>query len=232
MMMAKNNILIVALLILILIGGGVYLRQNNESTPAQSESSIASNASGALKTVLDVANEISGITSGAVFNFEVTSIDGKFANFGVLRYKDEVRGDSVVDEHSVVFREIGGSGMAEVGRDTNKVVSFRRNVPSFVGGEYPADEIESRARQFLTRIYPEFQNLESSLTFSPGMKGVRLNNGNYFYRWDDTSYKLPEGLSMEVAPHLQVGVTSSGFIFAYENTLQLYRALSQSDFSQ
>lgn len=222
---ARNNIIIGALfVVLLLVGVVIYVSQNKGFSPSQSESFV-DQASDELKDVLNVANEISGITSGAVFNFEVASTDGRFANFGILRYRDEVRGDSAIEEHAVIFREIGGNGNAEVDRGTNKVVSFRRSVPSFAIGEYPAAEIESRVRQFLARVYPEFQSMESSLTFNPGMKGTRLNNGNYFFRWDDTVYKVPEGLSMEVDPNIQVGITSSGYIFSYENTIQLYRAL-------
>lgn len=226
---ARNNIIIGALFVVLLVGVVIYVSQNKGFSPSQSESFV-DQASDELKDVLNVANEISGITSGAVFNFEVTSTDGRFANFGVLRYRDDVRGDTVVEEHAILFKEIGGSGNAEVERGTNKVVSFRRSVPSFATGEYPAAEIESRVRQFLARVYPEFQSMESSLTFNPGMKGTRLNNGNYFFRWDDTSFKVPEGLSIDVAPNIQVGITTSGFIFAYENTIQLYYALSENDF--
>lgn len=226
----KNKFIIWVILIIFLAGSGIYFWQNKESVPVRSETAITKEASESLMNVLNVANEISGITSGAIFNFEVTSTDGRFANFGVLRYRDEVRGDTVIEEHAILFKEVGGSGNAEVERGTKKVVSFRRQVPDFVTGGYPSQEIESRVRSFLSRAYPEFQNMESSLTFSPGMKGTRLNNGNYFFRWDDTSYKVPEGLSMDVTPNIQVGNTASGFIFAYENTVQLYRALSQGDF--
>lgn len=226
----KNKFIIGVILIILLAGAGIYFWQNKESVPVRSETAITKKASESLMNVLKVANEISGITSGAVFNFEVASIDGKFANFGVVRYRDEVRGDTTVEEHAVIFREIGGSGNAEVERGTNKVVSFRRQVPDFATGEYPASEIESRVHAFLSRAYPEFQSIESSLAFNPGMKGTRLNNGNYFFRWDDTSYKVSEGLSMDIAPNIQVGITASGFIFVYENTIQLYRALSQGDF--
>jgi len=77
--------------------------------PAQTQEStqeVVSRATNSLKTVADAANEISGITSGAVFTFEVADTDGHFANFGLVRYVNEVKAEPVVEEHAVTFREI------------------------------------------------------------------------------------------------------------------------------
>jgi len=105
------------------------------------------------------------------------------------------------------------------------VISLHRAVPEFVGGEYPMDEIERIAKAFLEKIYPDFKNIESTLTPDQNMKGARLNNGNYFFRWDDVAYKdtLPEGVQVEVDPFIQIGITASGFIFSYDNTVALSR---------
>lgn len=201
----------------------------NRDMPAQtqvSQQEAVNRATDSLKAVADAANEVSGITSGAVFTFEVADTDGHFANFGLVRYVNEVKADPVVEEHAVTFREIGegSNGNAEVDKATGQVISMHRRTVSF-GGELPADTIEQRARQFLARVYPEFTAIESSLVFTPNMKGARLNTGNYFFRWEDRDYKttLPEGIHTDIDPFIAVGITSSGFIFSYDNTIDLYR---------
>lgn len=200
----------------------------NRDMPAQiqvSEQEAVSRATDSLKAVADAANEISGITSGAVFTFEVANTDGHFANFGLVRYVNEVKADPIVEEHAITFREIGegSTGNAEVDRATGQVISMHRRTVSF-GGELPADMIEQQARQFLTKVYPEFTAIESSLVFTPSMKGARLNNGNYFFRWEDRGYKntLPKGIHTDIDPFIAVGITSGGFIFSYDNTIDLY----------
>lgn len=180
----------------------------------------------ALRSVVAIANELSGIKSGAVFNFEIADTDGHFANFGLVRYVNEVKADPVVEEHAVTFRETGkgSTGNAEVDSVTNQVVSMHRRTVDF-GGELSVTEIEQRARQFLERVYPDFKTVEPSLTFDSGMKGSRLNNGNYLFRWNDLNYAktLPDGVHTDVDPFVQVGITSSGFIFSYDNTVNEYR---------
>jgi hypothetical protein len=178
-----------------------------------------------LRTFVDAANDVSGIESGAAFDYSFVEY-GNSANFGILRCLDEVRCDHAVGKQVAKFQQPNqpSPDSAEVDAETNQIVSLHRAVPGFLGDEYPEEEIESRAREFLNRVYPNFSTIESTLTFNPGMKGVRLNNGNYFYRWDDESYVLPDGLSTDVPPFIQVGITASGFIFGYDNTIDLYRS--------
>lgn len=224
--------LIVAFSTLLLIGlVTLYWWQRGDALSVQPQSDqqdvIRNRATNALKAVADVANEVSGITSGAVFTFEVADTDGHFANFGLVQYVNEVKADPVVEEHAVTFRETGegSSGNAEVDSVTNQVISMHRRTVDF-GGELPAAEIEQRARQFLERVYPDFKTVELSLTFDPGMKGSRLNNGNYFFRWNDLNYAktLPDGVHTDIDPFVQVGITANGFIFSYDNTIPLYRS--------
>lgn len=226
----KHKALLATVFGALLIAGivALYRWQRGDALLVQPQSDsrefVEVRATDALKAVVDVANELSGITSGAVFTFEPENPDGTFSNFGIVRYRDEVRADTI-GEHAFIFRELGGNGQAEVDRNTYHVASMHRGVPDFVSGKYPADEIEDTVRQFLTRVYPEFANIESSLTFDSGMKGVRLNDGNYFFRWNDEQFALPAGLNMDIPSHIQVGITSSGFIFSYNNTVALYRNL-------
>ena len=151
---------------------------------------------------------------------------GNPTNFGILRCMNEVRCDNVVQKQVANFQQSNqpSPDLAEIDINTNTVVSFHRAVPAFVGGEYTSEQVEKITRDFLEQVYPEFKTIESTLTFTPGMKGVRLNNGNYFFRWNDEQFKLPDGLSTDVPPFVQVGITASGFIFSYDNTIPLYRS--------
>lgn len=229
----KYKTLLITIFVVLLIVGlsTLFWWQKSNILPTQPQSNqqdvMKNNATNALKVVADVANEVSGITSGAVFTFDVADMDGHFANFGLLKYVNEVKADPVVEEHAIVFREIGdgSAGNAEVDSATNQVVSMHRRVADF-GSELSATEIEQRARQFLERVYPDFKTIEPSLTVVVNMKGTRLNNGNYFFRWDDLNYKntLPDGIHTDVDPFVQIGITANGFIFSYDNTIPLYRS--------
>ena len=228
---SKNKIFLATSTVVLLVAGLVilYTWQKDSAVPLQSSSDqvVVENATNALKGVVELANQLSGVDS--IFAYEVTDEDGRFANFGIVRYHDDVRADSVVEEHAVTFQETGdgATGHAEVDRNTNQVVSMHRKSLNS-GKELPAGDIEKIARQFLERAYPDFKAIEPTLTFNPGMKGSRLNNGNYFFRWNDLAYKqtLPDGVNVELDPFVQVGITASGFIFSYENTIPLYRSQS------
>jgi hypothetical protein len=182
-----------------------------------------------LRAFVDAANEASGIQSGAAFNYSLTGT-GNPTNFGIMRCRDEVRCDSVIEKRVAKFQQLNqpSPDTAEVDMDTNVVVSLHRAIPEFVGGELPRAEVERIAHEFLAHAYPDFETVESTLTFDPGMKGTRLNNGNYFFRWVDEQYAVP-GLDVEIAPFVQVSVTANGFIFGYENTIELSRNLSWDD---
>lgn len=216
--------------ILIAIGAvALYLWQRGDAPLVQTQSDsrdfVEARATDALKAVVDAANELSGITSGAMFTFEPENPDGKFTNFSIVRCRDEVRCDTVAEEHAFVFREIGGSGIAEVDRGTYQVIAMQRRVPDFVGNEeYPREQLEATVRAFLDRVYPDFKAIEPALTFSPGMKGARLNNGNYFFRWEASTPTLPDGMQAEL-PYIQVGITASGFIFSYGNTIPFFNSV-------
>jgi len=181
---SKHKILlavIFAVLLIVSLSILYWWQSSNALQPQLDQQAVIEiRATNALKAVTDVANEVSGITSGAVFTFEIADIDGHFANFGLVRYVDEVKTDPVVEEHAVNFREIGQgfAGNAEVDSVTNQVVSMHRRIVD-LGGELSATEIEQRVRQFLERVYPDFKTIEPSLTVAVNMKGARLNNGSW-----------------------------------------------------
>lgn len=215
-------------LAVILLVAGIYFyyianRGTDHPGPA-SEELIKQNAADTLKHVVDVANELSGITSGAVFNFEIDAVDGRSANFGMYRLDSEVGGESLVEEHFVTFRNQNYT--SEVAQ-SGGVVAMHRPVPEFAVGSgrtFPVEELEARARQFVERIYPEFASIESKLEYDPGSKSAPGVATNHFFRWNDKNYRktLPSGVEIDLDPFIQVGITASGFIFSYNNTVPLY----------
>jgi len=202
-------------------------RAEIQNTAAEQEI-VKAQATEALKSVVDVANELSGITSGAVFNFEIDDLDGRSANFGIVQYVDDVKGERIVEEHMVTFRETSSpqSNFAEVDRDTNRVISMHRPVLDFAasGDALSAEKLEAIARKFVERVYPEFTN-GSRLEFDQGSKDAPAKATNRFYRWNDKQFAVPDELDMDIPPFIQVGINARGFIFSYDNTVQLYRNL-------
>lgn len=214
--------------VILLVGVGIYAYSANPKTePLEQQNPTGPEVRiDSLRSFVDTMNKASGILSGAVFNY-VPNGTGNATNFGIVRCVDEVRCDIVVRNEVAKFQQPNSPSpdLAEVDMKRSWVVSVHRAIPSYeIKGELPPAEIERIAREFLIEVYPEFLNIESSLTFSPGMKGARLNNGNYFFRWNDEKYTVSEGLMMDIPPFVQVGITASGFIFSYDNTIPLYHS--------
>lgn len=220
----------VAIIIIASITGFVIYNNDLKSKSLGSHIPAEQAGTEVLREFLDVANQLSGIMSGAVFNYSLVG-NGNPTNFGIMDCRDEVRCDLVAEKQVAKFQQPNqpSPDTAEVDTDTNMVVSLHRAVPSFVGGELPQEEVERIMQEFLLRVYPEFESIKSNLTFDLGMKDARLNNGNYFFRWNDKRYAVPDGLTMDLPPFIQVGITAGGFIFSYTNTIPLYRELLRDD---
>lgn len=216
--------------------GGYYLlgyQASNSGDMAQKEGSVSqtglSQATAALKSAVEA-------TGGAAYDFSAQPTYGHFANFGIVKHVNEVKSVGLVNESAIIFTGSTDNDNAEVDPKTNQVVSLHRSTDySNTAPAKSEAEIETAVRAFLAKVYPNFAQIESTLTFTPSMKGVRLNNGNYFYDWEDNNYakQLPSGVEAERAPFIQVGITASGQIFSYNNTIDLYRnALSEFSLTQ
>lgn len=217
-------ILIIVVFIFWISRGGVLDVLNPAEREMKEQMNTSSQATEALRSVVDVASELSRWKASAQLNFEIVDTDGRSANFGIVKY-DGVRGERIVEEHVVQFVEIVGAsrGSAEVDLATNRVIAMHRSTPDGFEGE-PIDEPEKIARQFVERVYPEFTAIESTLEYDPGSK-TNPQGTNYFFRWNDKRFAVPSGLDMDIPPFIQVGITSSGIIFSYDNTIQLYHNL-------
>lgn len=227
----KNTVIGLVAIVLVAVGGyyAFVHKTPGSGNVAPVEGSVSQTeldrATASLKSAINVADQLSG-TTGTSFNFQPEPTYGHYGNFGVVQNVNEVKSVGLVDEMAITFRGKTDNDNAEVDSKTAQVVSFHRDIDyNSTAKEKTQAEIESAVRTFLNTVYPNFKQVEPTLTFAPGMKGVRLNNGNYFFSWEDENYQkqLPTGVTTDRQPFIQVGITSSGFIFGYNNTIDLYR---------
>ncbi|MFA5935258.1 MAG: hypothetical protein WC787_00160 [Patescibacteria group bacterium] len=169
-------------------------------------------------------NTAVGLAGGASFDFQAQPTYGHYANFGIVKNVNEVKSVGLVDEMAIRFSGKTDNDNAEVDPKTGQVVFFHREA-DYTGDKKTQAQLEQTVRAFLTAIYPSFAQVESTLTFENNSKTGRPEGSNYFYTWNDLAYsnELPDGTEAERAPFIQVGITSSGFIFSYNNTVDLYR---------
>ncbi len=199
---------------------------NNEiRAMGEKQEAVKAKATEALYSLVAVADSVSGIKSLGVSKFEIVEINGRSANFGISQ-SDGIRSEDIMEEQMVIFQSIAANELfpesysSEVDITTNSVVAMHRE-PVYVGDKKSADELEKIARQFVEKVMPDFtwtrHRILSNLLSESGNKG-----GNYFFRWDDKQFTVPNGLEMDLPPFIQVGITSSGYIFSYNNTIPLY----------
>lgn len=209
---------------------------------AVDDSTIKAQATQSLKDTLNIANQLYGITEGAAFGYKPLNDYGTSGNFGV--YKGST-GERLIEEKFVQFEDVnntaeqGTNYSAVVDSKTNKVVSFVRK-PHYgfckEGQSSPCGNVMDQAKlgqlvqQFLEQVEPEFKKLTSNLAQYRVEKKAGQGGDNYFFRWEDGGFKdkLPVGVEIDNSPMIQVGITSTGFIFSYDNTMSLYQdALKQ-----
>jgi hypothetical protein len=173
-------------------------------------------------------------TAGGTFDFQAQPTYGHYGNFGLVKYVNEVKGVGLVDEMSVTFTGKTDNDNAEVDPKTGQVISFHRST-DYTGDTKTYAQLEATVRAFLGKVYPDFVKVESTLAFEQNNKTGRLEGSNIFFTWNDMKYQeqLPEGIETDRAPFIQVGITSSGYIFSYDNTVDLYRnALKEFSLTQ
>jgi len=77
----------------------------------------------------------------------------------------------------------------------------------------PPDQLQAVAEDLIRRELPAFDDLRDQLTFQAGNK----TGGANFFRWEQPGAATASGMP----PLAQVGITDSGHIFSYLNTLYL-----------
>ncbi|MEX2437431.1 MAG: hypothetical protein WD509_02550 [Candidatus Paceibacterota bacterium] len=208
------------------IGGSDSDKQDNTAQMREGaiEESSLNDAATSLKEAIDLANRMSGVTEGTDFAFTPRPIYGRHANFGIVQPVGEVKSVGLVDEMAINFSGATNNEHAEVNSKTNQVIAFHRET-DYSGEIMTYTELEQIARQYVERIDPGFSEIESALSFGDNIVEDVQKGSNYFFRWNDTRLAMPEGVEMDIPPYIQVGITYTGFIFSYTNTVQLYRNL-------
>lgn len=229
----KNTVIGLVAIVLVVVGGfyAFGTKTPNSGDLAQREGAVSqtdlSQAAASLKSVVEAAG-------GAQYNFSAQPTYGSYANFGIVQQVNEVKSVGLVDEMALKFRGATDNEYAEVDPKTNQVVALHRET-DYTGSVKTHAELESQVRAFLAKVYPNFAQVESTLTFENNSKTGRPEGSNLFFTWNDMGYanELPNGAESERAPFIQVGITSSGYIFSYNNTIDLYRnALSEFSLTQ
>jgi len=226
---------VIALIAIAVIAIGSYYafgqKTPNSDNVAQREGAVSqtdlSQATASLKSAVEAAG-------GAQYDFSAQPTYGSYANFGIVQQVNEVKSVGLVDEMALKFRGATDNEYAEVDPKTNQVVAFHREV-DYTGSAKTSAELEQQVRAFLAKVYPNFAQVEPTLTFENNSKTGRPEGSNYFFIWNDTGYasQLPNGAEAERAPFIQVGITSNGYIFSYNNTIDLYRnALKEFSLTQ
>ena len=84
-------------------------------------------------------------------------------------------------------------------------------------------EIEKMAMDFLARNVSNFEQIKSQFVYSSSKKGAE-NPAVNEWKWEDKSYKLPEGLSGDPSPYptIRIIVSSGGKLVYYFNSLELF----------
>ena len=85
--------------------------------------------------------------------------------------------------------------------------------PQPAGPALEPEALQAIAEELIRRELPAFDDLHDHLTFQVGAKSGGLN----FFRWEQPGATGPSGMP----PLAQVGITDSGEVFSYINTLYL-----------
>jgi len=221
----------VVVIAIVIIGGSILWSRGGSNPQPPVEGAINQSEIGAATASLKSAIETAG---GAQYDFSVQPTYGSYANFGIVQQVNEVKSVGLVDEMAVKFRGTTDNEYAEVEPKSNQVVAFHRET-DYTGNTKAYAELEQQVRVFLNKVYPNFAQVEPTLTFEGNSKTGRPEGSNYFFTWNDTGYasELPNGVEAERAPFIQVGITSSGYIFSYNNTIDLYHdALQEFNLTQ
>lgn len=234
--MTKNIRINAVIAVVAVVGAiaGVYALSTHkaprEANVGQVDGSVSQaeldKATASLKSVVEAA--------GGKFDFQAQPNYGHYGNFGLVKYVNEVKGVGLVDEMSVTFTGKTDNDNAEVDSKTGQVVSFH-HVTDYTGDTKTYAQLEETVRTFLGKVYPDFVRVESTLTSANNSKTGRPEGSNIFFTWNDMNYEkqLPKDVEAERDPFIQVGITSAGHIFSYNNTIDLYRnALKEFNLTQ
>lgn len=156
-------------------------------------------ASSPLEAVQRIAN-LAGYSPSELTYIETTTmINSPHGNLKVDLYQDEQGRKFYFDPNTNTVVEIDGRDLLGRTHSASEVSSFS------------LAELASRAEDFVKAAVPEFLSQRDSLDYEASQKGDL-----FFFDWrmsPDPSFFMP--------PFIQVGLTNTGEMFAYYDTLYL-----------
>ena len=151
---------------------------------------------------IDQIRVLAGFPASTLSFVETTNMtNSPTGQLPVDLYQDETGRNFFVDPTSNTVVEIDA-------RD-----SLLYDVNRSPGPELTKEELEKKAEEFVRSAVPGFASIEDSLSYEAGQKG-----DNFFFTWRVLGN--PENLFM--SPFIQLGLTSSGDLFAFYNTVTIH----------
>ena len=176
----------------------------------------------ATKTLQDFLSAVDRFssTSEQGTKFAITAEDGK-SIYITIQQADS--GESVVQQATTRFQANAGE-YALVDTTAGTVVVLRRE-PRHSQEKKSEAELEKTARSFLKAVGADpgriIEEFGSAIEFTS-----RHADSLHYFTWTDSQFSLPEGLATNKRLVTEVGITSSGYIFSYDNTMRFFHSLS------
>lgn len=136
----------------------------------------------------------------------------------VYEYEVSVKTNQVIEIHVKYPEEIQDMLLGSNGLNASKCENFgSMEIPL-----KPREEIEKTAMDFLERNISNFGQIKSRLVYISSKKGAANPEINE-WKWEDKSYKIPEGLSGDLSyPTIRVILSSGGRLVYYFNSSNLF----------
>lgn len=86
-------------------------------------------------------------------------------------------------------------------------------------------EIKTIGDAYLTRAIPDYPSIKGNFTVKPLTKDPGVTSADrYQWLWQDTSYKVPEGIDAEPKyPTVRIYISSGGKLLQYNNSVPLFQ---------
>ncbi|MFA5010068.1 MAG: hypothetical protein WC553_02460 [Patescibacteria group bacterium] len=137
----------------------------------------------------------------------------------VYEYEIDARNNQIVDIHVRYPEEIQNL-LGGVGLNASQCASYG----SLYIPTKTQSQIETIAMDFLSQNVSNFTQLQDDFTYQPSKENPVNVAAAHEWIWQDTSYKLPKGLTGDVYnyPTIRVILTSGGKLIHYFNSVGLF----------
>lgn len=139
----------------------------------------------------------------------------------VYEFEVDARNSQVVEVHLKYAQEI--EQMEASGTPVN-IMDRCKSYPSMEVPLKTKDIIQTNALTYLSRL-PNYDAIKDQLTYIPSSKNPINAPAANEWKWEDKSYKLPEGLSSDPWPYptVRIIMTSGRKLLYYLNTTGLFQ---------